>query len=175
MRKGFRRHPNRVMRRYVRRIRARLVGTDTSKPWRFQDYSLKQVRLFGKLRGLWRVHFVLSEILETQLSGKHEVATALVIQLQKCLQQVALDRGSWAQGELLLETEDPLGREAFAAEPEELENIHKWMRAMKEVKTKSTVSPDSSEDQEEEGQNNSKKKTNQRPPKPKAKSEAAAA
>ena len=93
----------------------------------------------------------------------------MIVQLQKCLHQVAIDGGSWEKGSLYLESDDPLSREGFAGEPEEVEGIHAWRTAMRHLRKpgpKNNESSESSEDAGDEETTSKKKKKKKKPKKP---------
>ena len=88
------------------------------------------------MRGLWRVHWLVSEVLQAALAEEHEYVKAYLVQILKCLHQVALDSGEWTTANLLLPTEDPLAPDEFGGEPEELQVAYNYVSAMKELKTR---------------------------------------
>ena len=94
------------------------------------------------MMGLWRCHYVASEIAQLGLDSKPEHATALAVQLCKALLQVAIDGGNWTNAIWLLPFEDPLGQEEFGGEEEELAEIHAYRKATSELKTKALATSD---------------------------------
>ncbi len=88
------------------------------------------------MKGLWRLHWMTSEILAKQLSGEREEATAMVCQVQKILHQGAVDQGDWATGILLWPTPDPLGTEDFGGGMDEMKQIHAYKKALSELRIK---------------------------------------
>ena len=82
---------------------------------------------------------MVSEIIEFSLAGEHDVVTALLCQLAKCLHQVALDHGSWDSAQLLWISEDVLGRDVFGGDEEEMEVVQQFQKAKKELMTKVQV------------------------------------
>ena len=169
-RRLIRKHPERIIKPYIKKVRGELIGIDPTKAWRFVDYSLRLRRDFGKMAGMWRIHHNLSEVLEVSLSGESKVTSAMLIQLQKCIHQAALDDGSWDKAELYLESENPLGQVQFPGEAGETEGIHAYTKALRELRRASKKAEESSSDDEEPLP--AKKKKKQKKPQAKAKAEA---
>ena len=65
--------------------------------------------------------------------GRPEVGVSFLIQLAKCLQQVAVDGGIWHTAGTLLPEPDPLGKEVFGGEEAELEAVHRYQRGVREL------------------------------------------
>ena len=65
------------------------------------------------MKGLWRCHYLLQEVLQLLVEKDHEHTLALLVQGSKALHQVALDRGSWQNAALFLPPPDPLGESLF--------------------------------------------------------------
>ena len=138
LRRKIHRKPGNIVGRYRRRVQSKLTGDDPRKPWRYVDFALKLLPTFGKLRGLWRCHYIFSEILQTSESASVDEVQAMIVQASKCLHQVALDRGSWDTAQLLLPTANPLQLDEFGGDPEELDVIHKYNSAMSDLKKRHT-------------------------------------
>ena len=134
LRKQLRRHPRRFVARYTRKVQRRLGAEDPRRAWRYSDYSMRLLKRFGKMRGLWRVHWILSELLEELLAGNTQYAAAFLVQVLKCLHQVSIDQGSWATGHLLLPLEDPLAPDEFGGDPEELKLAHSYHSALQDLR-----------------------------------------
>jgi len=117
--------------------------------WKPSDYSDRLLSRFGRLRGLWRCHRMVSEILEASLGGRHAETTALLCQFLKTLHQVALDKGGWETALLLWVSEDTLGAEAFGGEETEMQQIHLYQKALKELRGKVQTGKDTSGDVED--------------------------
>ena len=137
------------------------------------DYSHRLLPKFGKMRGLWRCHWLLSDALETALTGNAEVVAAQLTQACKCLHQVALDGGSWEAAELLLETPNPLETEGYAGEPFEMEGIARYRKMVREMATGRSRQRKSSSDSshgpgEDDTQRKRKKKKKKKPEGPPA-------
>ena len=166
-RRLIRKHPERIIKPYIKKVRGKLIGIDPTKAWRFVDYSLRLRREFGKMAGMWRIHHNLSEILEVSLAGESKITCAMLIQLQKCIHQAALDGGSWDKAELFLESENPLGQVQFPGEACETEGIHSYAKALRELRHSSRKLSDSSSSSDE-ALPTKKKKKKKKPAKPKA-------
>ena len=102
--------------------------------WSFRDYSDSVKKVFGKMVGLWRCHYMLSTAVEMLAQGDQEHTLAFLVQCSKALHQTALDRGSWMNSQGMVPTPDPLGMVDFAGDEYELQAIHKHLKAVKELK-----------------------------------------
>ena len=123
--------------------------TDARQVWSWRDLARKLLPVFGKLRGLWRCYYLLTEILTAHDAGEHDIVGALVVQGLKSLHQVALDHGGWENAQLLLPYPDPLGRLEFGGEEGELEAIHKYRKSTKELKARHNTTEAPDDDHEE--------------------------
>ena len=123
----MRRRPLRHVKRYVKEVEANM-GVSSQTPYSLSDYSKKLN--WGKQKTLMRTHYALSELLQSLLQGKVEKASLQVVQLLRALHQVCLDQGSWRAASLLLMHADPLERPRFGGEPDQLEKIASYLRAM---------------------------------------------
>ena len=131
-----RKNHKKLLKNYNSRVKERLGVTHASQAWLYRDYSLRLVKNFGKLRGLWRCHYALSDILQAAVSDDKAKYLGNTMQMLKCLHQVALDNGSWHQGQLLLPDPDPLAQDEFGGDPNELQVVHKYSQALKDLKSK---------------------------------------
>ncbi len=137
-RRRFKRNPGRSLIRYRQRV-MRKLGVQvlehggTSAPWAYTDHSLRIRPQFGRMTGLWRVHYSLGKILQACENQQLELVAGLVTQLLKALQQTALDGGCWSNAVLLLPWEDPLERDLWAGEEDELETAVKFSRSVKDL------------------------------------------
>ena len=86
------------------------------------------------MKGLWRCHWMLANIIQSHIEGNPEFALAFACQSMKCLHQVALDQGGWQVAHLLLPEEDPLAPEEFGGDPEELQAAQAFRSALSELK-----------------------------------------
>ena len=83
LRRRYQRHPRRLIQGYVTRTKEIIGVHHRDQRWGFRDLSWKVKRTFGKMVGLGRCHLLLQEVLQLQMEGQHEHATALVCQKGK--------------------------------------------------------------------------------------------
>ena len=86
--------------------------------------------------GLWRGQPLLQEVSQLQKEGQHEHATALVCQIPKAPQLVAVDKGGWDTALLLAVIPDALTEAPFGGDEEELEVVHWYKKSLKELKAR---------------------------------------
>ncbi len=60
----------------------------------------------------------------------------MVCQLHKVLLQLAIDNGDWTSAALLWGSPDPLGTEDFGGDHAEMEAVHRYRKALTELKNK---------------------------------------
>ena len=138
LRKRVRKRPLKIVARYRERSLARLGihamsdGTLTS-PFAHRMTSEKLRPTFGKMVGLWRAHYGLSEVLELLEQQRTEEAAATVVQLLKSLHQAVIDGGNWTLASSLLPWEDPLGRDVFGGDENELAAAAAWTKSVREL------------------------------------------
>ena len=88
---------------------------------------------------------MLSGIVQSTLDGEPlEVVGAQAVQPSKCLHSVALNRGSWEQGDLFLEEGDPQAADALPGTAREVEDIYRYQKAYKTLRGKTSAPPESS-------------------------------
>jgi hypothetical protein len=139
LRKQVRKKPGHFVKKYAQHCRSRLGVRSAQQPWTMMQYSLKLLPRFGKMKGLWRAHWMMANVVQAHLEGDPDYAAAWAVQSMKCLHQVALNSGGWQVGHLLLPEEDPLGQEEFGGSPEELMAAQAYRSAIDELrKVKST-------------------------------------
>ena len=85
--------------------------------------------------GLWRTHYGLSEVLELLEQKRTEEAAATVVQLLKSLHQAVIDGGNWTLASSLLPWEDPLGRDVFGGDENELAAAASWTKSVRELQS----------------------------------------
>ena len=136
LRRRLRRKPLKCVKAYTNKIKMKLGAEDERKMWRYSDYSWKLNSRFGKLRTMWRLHYVLSETLQIAVSGNAELTAAFIVQVLKSLHQCAEDGGDWGTASLMLPVEDPLTQDSFGGSPEELMMCHAYKSAMSDLKKK---------------------------------------
>ena len=138
LRKRVRKRPLKIVARYRERSLARLGihamsdGSLTS-PFAHRMTSEKLRPTFGKMVGLWRAHYGLSEVLELLEQQRTEEAAATVVQLLKSLHQAVIDGGNWTLASSLLPWEDPLGRDVFGGDENELAAAAAWTKSVREL------------------------------------------
>ena len=137
-------------------MRRKLGAESNLKPWRWSDYSWKIRPRFGRMTGMWKCHYLVSEALELATSGHHDQYNMFLVQLLKSLHQSAIDGGDWSNAGLLLPVEDPLAGDDFGGDPEELLVCHGYRSAVSELRKKNFRKPEDGEDQDEAGEKGKK-------------------
>ena len=87
------------------------------------------------MTGLWRCHFAMSHVLELMQNRRVEEAAATAVQVLKAIHQTALDGGSWNSSDLLLPWDDPLARDLFGGDEEEMMATAAWNRGVKDLQS----------------------------------------
>ena len=72
------------------------------------------------------------------IDGHVAHATAMIVQILKAQHQAAINQGSWDVASLLLPTEDPLARQEFGGDHEEILRIQSHRRAMRDLRVQAT-------------------------------------
>jgi len=141
LRRRVRQQPMRILKRYRKKSMAKLgvrVAPDgrLTAPFMHILTSERLREAFGRMTGMWRVHYSISYALDL-LDGKRSTeAAATLVQLQKALHQTAIDDGSWHIAAHFLPFEDPLGREVFGGDEDEMEVAAAWNRGMRDLQTR---------------------------------------
>lgn len=163
--KNMKKHPERHIKRYIKEVE-NFLGADRDSVYQLTDYTkkLNWGRQKGLMRVTMRVHYALSHILQQMLKGKHQQAALQTTQLLRALHQCALDEGEWRTAWLLLHLQDPVERPKFGGEPQSLETIAAYVKAMSELERKNKSWPDRSTypDKEEGGGKGKKGKKNKK-------------
>ena len=133
-RKKMEKSPLRFVKRYEEKVRTKLGALSNQKPWKWSDYSWKIVGKFGKMKGLWRCHWMMSECLQAAMAGKHQHVAMMLVQCCKALHQTALDGGSWDNAALLLPWEDPMGGDEWGREADELLAASQYRSAVADLR-----------------------------------------
>ena len=125
LRRRVRKNPISIVARYRNRSLAKLgvtiLGNGTlSSPFTHRMTSERLRLAFGKMSGLRKTRHGVSEILELLEHQQVEQAAATAVQLLKDIHQAALDQESWFLASTLLPWEDPLQREVFGGDEEEM-------------------------------------------------------
>ena len=79
---------------------------------------------------------MIAEMLEFQLAGDTIHAAAYNVQCLQTLLQVALDGGDWTVAVHLLPIQNPLERAEFGGDEDELQCVHSYQKALKELRSK---------------------------------------
>ena len=148
--------PIRHVKRYVQEVEESLGVQGTNVAYNLSDYSRRLQ--WGKQRTLFRIHVAVSELLQTQLKGHHELATLQSVQLLRAVHQSCLDGGSWRAAALLLQHPDPLDKPKFGGEPGQLEHIASYLKAIQDLERRSLAGADPGEDGGKKGKKGKKQK-----------------
>ena len=120
----MRRNPKKHIRRYIKEVEHHLGATKDTPYW-------------GKQRSLLRIHHAASEVLQTLLQNKPELAALELVQLLRAIHQTCLDQGSWKASWLLLRYQDPVDVLRFGGEPQDLERVAGYMDALQKLEKRS--------------------------------------
>jgi hypothetical protein len=151
MRERIYAEPDKVISAYVEHMKRQLGVTDTRQFWRVRDWSMKQEKRFGRMKGMLRLYVMIGDILDHSLNGRHLVTSALLIQAQKCLLQMALDGGLWDNGRLLWPEPDPFEQVEFGGLEEEMSRVHAYRKAINDLKSRGKGMGQSPDDEDSEG------------------------
>jgi hypothetical protein len=135
-RKRFAKEPHRITQTFLDRVQEQLGVSHAGQVWLLRDFSRKLLPVFGKMRGLWRCHLIMAEALQHLAENRQEHAGAVLSLGLQAVHQAAIDRGDWSTSTLLLPWEDPLSRQVFGAGERELEEIHAYRKALRELQTR---------------------------------------
>ncbi len=137
--------PEKIIAEYVRRMKEQ-IGAEDGQPWSMMDVNRKLA--WGKYRTLQRAHFMVANIFMRLDRGEYRPAQALCVQSMKCLHQAAIDGGGFDLAWPLTGLADPLRKERFGGEPEELEIIGQWAKSLDEVEKRARKGAGRGEDHE---------------------------
>ena len=126
---------------YVEEVK-RKMGVEDGDSFRIYHFS-GNVQ-WGRVRGLHRIHYHLSRILDLSMRGSVVESQAYTVQLLKAIAQVSLDNGSWDVANRLLPAQDPLAREAWGGTEKEMETALGYLEALKKLRRQ----PEKSQDEE---------------------------
>ncbi len=146
--KEMRKNPLKHVKRYIKEVEEQL-GANHNTPYQLSDYS-KRIS-WGKMKSLQRVHFAASEILQTVLKGRSELAALQLTQLLRATHQCCLDQGSWQTAWLLMDMVDPLERQKFGGEIQEIERVASYVRAMQDLEKRNKKHLTDGEDDRKSG------------------------
>ena len=155
--KAMRKKPMKHVRRYIREVKYQL-GASADTAYNLSDFTRKLN--WGNQRTLLRVHFALSETLQTLLKDQPELAALELVQLLRAVHQTNLDRGSWRASWLLLRYADPIETPKFGGEPQDLERVAGYLNALQKLEKRGKGLGKG--DQEEGGGKGQKGKHNQK-------------
>jgi hypothetical protein len=128
--KAMRKNLTKHVRRYIKEVEYHL-GASAETAYNLSDFTRKLN--WGNQRTLLRVHFALSEILQTLLKNQPEQAALELVQLLRAVRQTNLDRGSWRASWLLLRYADPIETPKFGGEPQDLERVAGYLNALQKL------------------------------------------
>ena len=137
-RKVMRKNPTRHIRRYIREVEEGL-GVTSQTPYQLTDWTKRLS--WGKFRTLMRCHYAISDTLQLLLNGKDQLAALQLVQLLRALHQCSIDQGDWRTAWLMLHMPDPVERPRFGGEPQDLEVIASYVRAMADLERKGKAAP----------------------------------
>ena len=123
--------PMKHVRIYIREVETELGVEHSDMPYNLWDYTRKIP--FGKQKGLFRCHYLVSHILKHLLDDDKQSAALMTVLTLRCLHQVALDSGNWEVGWMLTTLKDPLSRRRWGGEPGHLESATDYLRAVQEL------------------------------------------
>jgi len=144
--KAMKSRPLKHVRRYVKEVEEQL-GASSETPYALSDLSRKLN--WGKQKSLMRLHFGISEALETLLKGKVEQSALQLTLLLRAIHQCSLDGGNWKVAWLLTHMVDPLERPKFGGEAQDLEIIASYVRAMGDLEKRSKSHAETDEEAKE--------------------------
>jgi hypothetical protein len=148
IRRRYERTPDKVIQEYVGRVRRELGINSGAQYYQMTDFTKRLMAQFGKLRGLLRMHFAVSEALQEWVNGRHHHVGASLCLILQSLHQCALDGGSWQSAQLMLPGPDYLGRPEFGGDFVSMTGIAAYRKALKDLKQQHGVT----EQDHEEGE-----------------------
>lgn len=137
LRRKFEKDPNNIWKAYRARTQEKLHVHSRKQVWSYVDLPRLLKPRFGRMQGLWRIHFYLADALMRAENGQHEHMIAYVVLLLKSIQQVSHDAGDWSTAVQLLPVPDPcdpVGEHGL--DEHELEAIGMYKSAPETLKTK---------------------------------------
>ena len=138
LRRRVRKRPLRIIMKYRERCLRRLgiyqlPNGMLSAAYTHPATSLHLRPTFGRMTGLWRCHYGISQLLELIEHRQMEQAGATAVQLLKAIHQTALDGGSWNSAIHLLPWDDPLQKDLFGGDEQEMMAAAAWNRGIKDL------------------------------------------
>ena len=107
------------------------TGAEPEDVFRVYHYTAKVN--WGRFKGLQRVHFHVSHILDRLLHDRPDQAAAYAAQLCRAVHQVVLDGGGWDSASLLLPKTDPLQKTLFGGSQTEMEIVANYRDTLKKL------------------------------------------
>ncbi len=107
---------------------------------------------------MFRLHYMISEVLGAILAGNPDEGTAMLCQYQKVLLQLGIDNGDWSTASLLWVSADPLGNEEFGGTTEEMTAVYQYKKALAQLKATGRRPGKGDEDEADEKPADRKKK-----------------
>ena len=135
-RRRFKKYPRRIVQSHLDRVQQELGVTHASQFWQLRDHSRKLRASFGKMVGLWRAHYIIAEALQHQLENRPDHCSATLALALEAIHQVALDDGDWLNASLMLPFEDPLAKAQFGGSEEQMAEITRYRRALKDLRSR---------------------------------------
>ena len=89
----------------------RVLNVRQGDAWALADFTSRIS--WGRMRGLHRIHWHASFILEHLVRGETDEAAGYLTQLLRAVHQVCLDGGNWTTARHMLPRSDPLEHEQF--------------------------------------------------------------
>lgn len=158
-RRRFKNRPNEIVKNYRLKVLEDLnIFNERQQLWRYRDLSLTLRRAFGKMRGLWRVHVMASDILQLWEEEQPAHARAMLVQLLKGLHQVAIDGGSWQNANRIIPSRDPYEIVEFAGEEREPEAVQKYNKGVKYLRSGNNLLDSEEEAKQDAGKENAQSK-----------------
>ena len=91
--------------------------------------------VFGNMAGVHGTLLLILEVVQLHHDNQPEQASARVVQACKALRQVALDKESWENAQLLILLEEVGKRFKFSGDERELRGIYKYRKSLLELRT----------------------------------------
>ena len=86
------------------------------------------------MRGYYRIHYALSEVIQLLHAQKVTQAHGYIIQILKSLRQIAIDDGSWQNALHLLPTVNPIDRREFGGTHSELRQVFAYKKSLAQLR-----------------------------------------
>ena len=117
-------------------MQLKLGIVSSQQHWRFTEYHKSLKPRFGSQKGIFRVFVYIGELLDLCEDRQWEKVPGALAVLAPAILQVGLDEGRWHTAALMAPFEDPLEHLVFGGEPQLLENIYQYRRALLELRTR---------------------------------------